>query len=107
MLYGGKYDGGEPFSVPPMLMSKPCCSGRKPLPPRCHLPMAAVVYPAVLSASAIVVSASGSCCLNGGVSSFAAGHCLRPGIQSVRCSRAGYLPVIMLARVGEHTGQAA
>ena len=55
----------------------------------------------------MVISASGSCCSNAGVSSFAVGHCLRPGIQSVRCSRAGYFPVMMLARVGEHTGQAA
>ena len=30
-----------------------------------------------------------------------------PGIQSVRCNRAGYLPVMMLARVGEHTAHAA
>ncbi len=30
-----------------------------------------------------------------------------PGIQSVILSRAGYLPVMMLARVGEQTGAAA
>ena len=55
----------------------------------------------------MVTSASGNCCSKAGVSSFALGHCFRPGIQSVRCSRAGYLPVMMLARVGEQTGQAA
>ena len=41
------------------------------------------------------------------VSNFAVGHCLRPGIQSVRWSRAGALPVRIAARVGEHTAQEA
>ena len=37
----------------------------------------------------------------------AVGHCLPQGTQSLRCRHAGYLPVKMLARVGEQTGQAA
>ncbi len=55
----------------------------------------------------MVTSFSGICCSNAGVNTLAVGHCLRPAIQSVRCRRAGYLPVSMLARVGEQTGHAA
>ena len=42
-----------------------------------------------------------------GRSNFCEGMSDRPGSQSVRCNRAGYLPVMMLARVGEQTLQAA
>ena len=69
--------------------------------------MLAVMYPAVLSASANVISASGSSCRNSGVSNFAVGHCFRPGDPVGEMQPRRILLVRMLARVGEQTGHAA
>ena len=55
--------------------------------------------------SAIVFSSSGRYLVQSGTSSFGLSG-ISPGIQSVMCSRAGYLPVIRAARVGEQTVQA-
>ena len=55
----------------------------------------------------MVTSSRGNWLMMVGPFSFWLEASARPGSQSVRCSRAGYLPVRMLARVGEHTEHAA
>ena len=58
-----------------------------------------------LKSVAIVVSVGGRYLVQSGTSSFGLSG-IWPGIQSVMCSRAGYLPVSRAARVGEQTVQA-
>ena len=65
--------------------------------------MWAVAWPEALARSARVCSPSGNAFTQSdGGRSFALGASW-PAIQSVILSRAGYLPVISAARVGEHT----
>ena len=105
--YGLGPGGGLPVWLPPILTSKPWFMGQNLSPPKCHLPTEALRYPAGLSRSAVVVSESFNSVAVRGV---IIGPCScegLPGIQSVTPVRTGYLPVRMLARVGEQTGQAA
>ena len=67
--------------------------------------MLALAYPAGLRALAMFMVSSGRCIVQSGTRSLAFGRTW-PDIQSVMCKRAGYWPVRMLARDGEHTVQA-
>src|SRR5581483_5946965 len=77
--------------------------------PRCHLPMSAVVYPASRSRCASVTSVWGRLCSAWAARSFRRGGppSRADSAQVVICSRAGCLPVISAARVGEQTGALA